>query len=115
MPSLPEFLDAAGAVGRVEIDRQFYIEHPAETDRHIGIAAEIKVQFERISQYHRHGGNTVQRKSLCKPVVGHKGEGIRQQHLLGKSEDKKVDTAGEGRSIRTAAGMIFKLRNHFFV
>ena len=46
MPSSPEFPDAGRTVRIVEILLEMKSEHPSKSDRHIAVAAEIKINLE---------------------------------------------------------------------
>ncbi len=50
MPSVPEFGDGQRFIGRVKVLRQRDIEHAADADRHVAVAAEIKIELEGIAQ-----------------------------------------------------------------
>ena len=46
MPAPPEIRDAGGGVGIAEVFREVETKHPAEADRHIGIAGKIEIDLE---------------------------------------------------------------------
>ena len=50
MPSVPEICDGHSLIRRVKVSGQFYIEHITDTDGHIAVSAEIKVQLKHIAQ-----------------------------------------------------------------
>ena len=50
VPAPPKFDDAAGLVGRIEVERQEYAEHQRNADGHVGIAGEIEIKLESVSQ-----------------------------------------------------------------
>ena len=50
MPPAPEFRNAAGYVGIVEVFRVMEPQHPAHADGHIGIGGKIQVNVQRIGQ-----------------------------------------------------------------
>ena len=51
VPAPPEIDDRDRLVGRVEIQRQENAEHQRDADRHVGIAGEIEIELERVSQH----------------------------------------------------------------
>ena len=53
MPSLPQPLNGARLIGRIEVHRQFDIEHFPKTDCHVAVAAEIKIYLQCIGKYHQ--------------------------------------------------------------
>ena len=48
VPAVPELGDGLREVGRVEILREHEPEHQTETDGHVGVAAEVEVDLERV-------------------------------------------------------------------
>ncbi len=55
MPSVPEVRDGIRFIGRVEVLRQIDIEHGADADCHVAVAAEIKVKLEHIAERYQKG------------------------------------------------------------
>ena len=51
VPAPPEVGDGFGAVRSVEIFREDEAEHEAESDRHVGVAAEVEVDLERVARH----------------------------------------------------------------
>ena len=50
MPSSPEFRDAPGNIRIIEVFQEMEAKHFSETDSHIGITGEIKVDLEGVGQ-----------------------------------------------------------------
>ena len=48
VPASPEFGDRKRRVGHAEIARECEPKHDAETNRHVGIAGEIKIDLHRV-------------------------------------------------------------------
>ena len=46
MPPAPEFRDAFGDIGIIEVDQKLKAQHIAEAAGHIGITAEIEIDLE---------------------------------------------------------------------
>ena len=91
------------------------MEHSAQTDCHIGVTAEIKVQLKTVSQNDNNSRDTVQGKGLCKAIVGHQAKGVRQQHFFGKSQNKEIKSPGKGKGVKFTPGIVLKLGNHFLI
>ena len=85
MPAPPEFGDRRRQIGRVEVLRQYEPEHETETDRHVGVAAEIEVDLKRV------GGHAVPRiergdRAGAKGHIGDAPAGVGQEHFLRQTE-----------------------------
>ena len=89
------------------------MEHSAKAYGHIGIAAEIKVQFKAVGQNDKNSGYGVQRKGLGKTVVCHQAEGICKKHFFGKSQNEKINASRKGSAVKTAFCRVLKLGNNF--
>ena len=48
VPTAPKFLYRFGNVGIVEVFNEIEAHHMAQTDRHIGVAAEVKIDLQRV-------------------------------------------------------------------
>ena len=95
VPSLPEISDRDRLVGRVKIHRQIDAEHGRYADGHIAVAAEVKIDLERVEQHKQHaihGGGGLQ---VCVDPRHTFGEGIRDEDFLDESEAEYFDTGGE--------------------
>ncbi len=46
MPAVPEFRDAAGDIGIIEILQEVKPKHPAQPDCHITVAGKIKIDLQ---------------------------------------------------------------------
>ena len=62
-PPPPEFRDAPGDVGIVEIFHEFKAEHPSQADGHVGVAGEVEVDLKRKCQNAKPGGSD--RQLVC--------------------------------------------------
>lgn len=115
MPSLPQFLDGTSPIRRIEIDRKDDIEHSAEPHRHIGIAAEIKIDFKSISQNHENGRRRVQTEGLCKTIVHNESEDVGEQNLFAETENEQDNTLRKILYVQPAVRRILELGNHFLI
>ena len=98
MPPPPEFGDAPGDIGPLEILVKVEAEHAAKADGHVGVAGEVAVNLQRIAhrpQPREGGGGGVSGKGC----VGHGGQLVGQQHLFGKADEEPVDAFGEVRPV----------------
>ena len=97
MPAPPEIRHRIRYVGIIKVLQEMEAKHPPQTDRHIGIAAEIKVYLQRIGQ--RTDPRRTDRDRLISAgieyLIRHDGEIIGQQHFLGQTDDKQLDTRHE--------------------
>ena len=103
MPASPEFRNTGGNIGIIKVLIKIKSQHFSQTDGHIRIAAEVKIEHQRIQK--RSQPRAADRK-LLHP---HRLQGIerrpqqpRKQDLLGKANDKAL-RALEGRARRGAA------------
>ena len=100
MPALPKFGDGRRFVGRIEVLRELESDHQPQTHRHVGIAAEVEIDLERIGhQAAPRAGESD--GGLRKSPIGHGGDGIGQQHLFGQSQHEQGDA---GAGFRPAVG-----------
>ena len=53
VPAAPELLHRVGDVGPAEVLREAEAEHPAEADRHVGVAGEVEVDLQRVADDRR--------------------------------------------------------------
>ena len=96
MPSSPEFRDAPGNIRIIKVFQEVEAEHFSETDGHIGVTREIKVDLEGVSQgsqpgsCHRKLGNG----KSCRRIP-EKADVIRQQDLFSHTGHKAVDAFRE--------------------
>lgn len=88
----PEIRDAGGGVGIAEVFREVETKHPAEADRHIGIAGKIEIDLEGERRKADPGGENRKLSGLqprnrlpdlpCR---------VREQHLFGQAHGKAAD------------------------
>ena len=92
MPAAPEILDARGDVRPAEVLGKTESEHASETDRHVGVAGKVEVDLQRIADKAK---PRVPDRELCERhrenPIGRPGDDVRDQHLLGKTDDKPPD------------------------
>ena len=102
MPSAPEFLDRGRVKRRIEIFCDLQTDHFAQTDRHIAIAAEIKVQLRQIPDRQKQCRNAVQHRNIAVSIVDRLCQRIRQQHFFGETEHEKLDSFREPLCMKPA-------------
>lgn len=115
MPSLPQILYGTRFIGRIEINRQLDIEHFSQTDCHIAVTAEIKVNLEGIGEDNQQGGWAVKEIGLLKAEIGKQCQHVGEQHLFPKPKYEQGQSfckIGRGKS---PVGFILKLRKDFFI
>ena len=86
MPSSPEITDASTDIRIIKVLFEMESEHPAQTDRHIAVSAEVKINLQHI-------GNGTQPCPCCvnvsgrcsKKLVRDKSHGIGNQNLFTES------------------------------
>ena len=90
MPSPPEFGDALGAVGGVEVPGEFKAQHAPEPNSHVGIGGEIEVDLKCV------GRNSEPRldrggRFRIEHGIGGFPHDIGQENLLGETKYKQSD------------------------
>ncbi len=90
MPAPPEVSDALGLVRRIEILQELEAEHPSQSDGHVRIAREIKVNLECVGNRAEPGIRRGKRLGIERGVRN-PAHRIGQQDLLGKAEDEQRD------------------------
>src|SRR5271170_2526412 len=89
MPSPPKLSDAQRAVGKVEILREMEAEHFAETDRHVSIAREVKINLQCIRERADPGRSGAQFIRLQREhPVRDAAHAVRNDHLLAEAPTK---------------------------
>ena len=97
-------------VRRVEVLREHEPEHQAEADGHVGVAAEIEVDLERVRRDAVPRLERTERARLEREI-GDLPAGIGQQHLLRQAEREERDAARElRRRVRPAPELVLDLR-----
>ena len=93
MPAPPEFGDAAGDVGVVEIFREIEAEDPAQTDGHVAVPGEVKVNVQHV------GGGIEPEEQDGLVLRGAKklaelAQGVCKQHLFAQTQHEAADALG---------------------
>ncbi len=91
MPSFPEIHNVDCLIGRIEVNRNLNAKHLADAPGHIAVTAEIKVQLQGIKNNHQYRIYSPQKRYVIVTIVCPGAKSIRQQHLLGKSQNKKPE------------------------
>ena len=94
MPAPPELRDGARGVGVGEVFRQVKAEEKAEAQGHVAVAGEIKVDLQRVAEPGKPQGRGARKGGGGIDPGGDDRHGVRQQHLLGKPQNKAA-RAGE--------------------
>jgi hypothetical protein len=93
VPSSPEFGNASGNIGIIEIFGEFEPNHSANAYGHIGVARKIKVDLKGISQDPDPGGISPQTRIVHgEDGIGLQSHLIGNQNLLCQSNAKPVET-----------------------
>src|SRR5216684_3972737 len=100
MPAPPELGDVGRTVGLVEILREMKAEHPAEPDRHVGIAGEVEVDLQRIAQDAKPG---VYPAELVRWQFEHRvrdgAEVVGYRDLLAQAKTETIGALGQHRAV----------------
>ena len=115
MPPLPEFADVEALVRRIEIDRDFDVEHQPHAGRHIAVAGKIEVELEGVADGDKPGLRRVERQRVGKTRLDRDGERIGDGHLLDQTARESVQAGGEMIEVEMAVFHICKLRHDFAV
>ena len=106
VPPPPEFGRTPGNQGIIEVFEEAEAEHPSETDRHIGVAGEVKVKLERIEQRacpvgdEGHVRQSVERGDGKTAAVG-------DQNLFGKPDGEAEHPVVEVLHLNVTVGKLF--------
>ena len=96
MPAPPELPDAAGDEGVVEVFLEIKAENTAQADGHVAVAAEIKVNLQRVAHCAQPGAAGGELSGgEGKDCVRQEAHLICDQHLFGKAEEKAADAPGD--------------------
>ena len=100
MPAAPELCDGSRQIGIVEVLFKVEAEHLGNANGHIGITAEIKIQHQAVTDGTQPGcGNGDFPCGQGSYRIEGGSDGIAQQHLLGKADQKQTAAAAQlGRS-----------------
>lgn len=94
MPAAPEFGDAGGFIGRIEIFDELETEHEAQPDRHVGISREVEVNLKGVAQGAKpcvrpDSGMSVERE------IGDFAHAVGDEDFFGEAEAEENDPAAE--------------------
>ena len=93
VPPAPEFGDAFGDVGVIEVLREEKAQHPSQADCHQRVAAEVKVNLEAVgddAHPGKRGGYL--RKAERLHLGPQRTDGVCQKNLAGKAHDEQAHT-----------------------
>src|SRR5262245_45679468 len=93
VPTPPELRHARGAIRLVEVLWKMEAEHPAQANRHVGIAREIVVDLQRVAEHSqpRVGRRQFGGRQLDNPV-GNGAKVVGENQLLAEPETETVRT-----------------------
>ena len=90
VPPAPELADRLGDVGVVEVAQVLEAQHAPQADGHVGVAAEIEEDLERVGDKPRPGANRADRRAPePEHLVGEDRADVGEQDLLGESDDEE--------------------------
>ena len=105
MPPPPEFGDAGGNVGIVEVLREVKPEDAAQADGHVAVAGEVEIEMKNVSRRVEPGEEDGGLRAVF--VGGDQFiEDIGQQHLFGKADD---EAAGAVSGVGQGVGPVLQL------
>ena len=94
VPATPEFGDGLREVGIVEVLEELESEHASEANRHVGVAAEVEVDLQRVAD----GPEPRERagwRGRSERLVRHFRHHVGEQHLLVEADDEPEDATRE--------------------
>ena len=105
VPPPPEFGDAGGNVGIVEVLREVKPEDAAQADGHVAVAGEVEIEMKNVSRRVEPGEEDGGLRAVF--VGGDQFiEDIGQQHLFGKADD---EAAGAVSGVGQGVGPVLQL------
>ena len=118
VPATPEFDDICRFIGRVEVERQLDAEQTRQTDRHVGIAGEIKIELKGIGQRTTPSGKERQafarlRRGKHRAAIGR--DTVSQHYLLEQTERENSQPDDKIFDLGRVILRLCKLRHHFLV
>ena len=96
MPPPPEFGDAPGDIGVVEVAHELKAQHPSQAYRHIRIAGEVKVDLDGKGQHAQPGpghGQVPRRHGLV--ALPQHAHVVGDEHLFSQADDEHLDAGGK--------------------
>ena len=115
MPPLPEFADVQALVGRIEVDRDFDVEHQAHARRHVAVAGKIEIELEGVADGDEPRLRRVERLRAGEARFHRDGERIRDDDLFHQAACKGVQAGRKVVKIEMAVLRVRKLRHDFAV
>ena len=105
MPSSPKICYAGCDIGIIEVFVEAEAEHTTETDRHIRVCGEVKIDLEGVSHSTNPCNGRREQLGACvsEDLVCDLTHGVRHDHLLAKAEHKTDSSVGEIRYTMCAA------------
>ena len=76
MPALPQFFYGTCFIRRIKVYRKLHIKHISQSNRHITITAEIKINLKGIGQDYEQSGGRIQKISLFKAEICNEGKHV---------------------------------------
>ena len=104
MPASPVLRDTARDVRIVEVLQELEPEDEAQSDRHVGVPAEVVVDLEGVADRAQPGGHAIQLLDrLRENFVGHSSQGVSDENLLGETHDEAFHTVRHLLEVHRAA------------
>ena len=112
---MPEIAEIGGLEGTVEIQREADAEQHRESDRDVGIAAEVEVKLERIGDRGDPAAREVETHRLRETDIARTAQRIGETDLLEQSYRNQEAPAGHHEAVGAPATERAELRHHFAV
>src|SRR5213593_208857 len=88
---------ATPLVRAVEVLGQLDAEEPAQADGHVGVAAEVEIDLERVAEQGEPCVRDVERPHVSKHRVDQVPEPVRDEDLLGEADAEEEDAGAPAR------------------
>ncbi len=114
VPAAPEVARRHRLVRAVEVLGQLDPEQPPEADRHVGVAAEVEVDLERVAEQAEPRARGVEAGGQRQQRVDQVAEAVRDQHLLAEPHAEEEDALPPAR-VDAGPGDARELRDELVV
>ncbi len=116
MPIPPEYGNVFSFIRRIEVLRNVYVEHFPQTYCHIAVAAEIKIQLQRIREHNYKAAQAVNNRHGIGKAHGDRiTHAVRNKNFFAKPHRKNIYSARKVFPIEAFFAVIQKLRDKLIV
>ena len=115
MPALPELADVQRLVGRVEVERDFDVEHQAHAGGHVAVAGEVEIELEGIADGDEPGLGGVEAQRVGEALRHGDAERIGDDDLLEQAQREGVQARREVVEVEMAVFRVGELRHDLAV